>query len=426
MCHADDRALAEHDHALPGLDLILDAPWLRTELDALLPTRVTGLEVTSVRYKPGMSCLVGLDLMIDGVRTHASAQLFGPGQQDKFQKYKEQACRSASQPAQVFVLKGAAIAVWLWPFDGELDALSALEDPKRRSRLLGSCLGNAVETQSLSLETLRYKPQRRWTARVHQNGQSRALIKVSSYDRFAASLHAAQRAHAIGALNAPRVMGSSRRRAAMGLAWIPGEQLGERIAAGTVSESDLHSAGTALAHLHRIGIRPAWKLPSCSIEPRLDAARRAIAALVPQLEQIVQQVARSVMDDLTDLPQTIVHGDCSADQVLIASDGASLIDWDRMATGPPVVDLGRFAATLIMTDLAAQTKNAAEIMSPIIEAYRDASDRDPRHHLPAATALALLELACEPFRRRTPGWGDLVSQAVRAASDQYETAIHGA
>jgi len=426
MLHTDDRALVEGDLALRGLDLILDEHRLCAELDAVLPAQVAGLEVISVRYKPGMSCLVGLSLVIDGVRTRASAQLFGPNQRDKFQKYCEQAEQSPIRPAGIHVLPGAAIIVWLWPFDGELAALSALGDPARRGRLIESCLGEAVSVDSLRLETLRYKPQRRWTARVIDRDRSCALIKVSTHDRFDRTLHAAKRAHAISALGAPRVIGSSQRRGAIGLAWIPGEQLGERLLTGSVRNTDLHNTGSVLAELHRVGIRSAWKLSKCSIKSRLRVARRAIAALEPTHDSVVEQITRSVSEDLANLPRAIIHGDCSADQVLINDNNASLIDWDRMAVGPGVVDLGRFAATLNLADLTEHTAAAQDIMKPIIEAYHEKSSSDPRPHMPAATTLALLELACEPFRRRVSGWHDLLGRVVRKSSDLCGMPTHGA
>lgn len=138
------------------------------------------------------------------------------------------------------------------------------------------------------------------------------------------------------------------------------------------------------------------------------------------------RLARLISDDLLGLPHQIVHGDYSADQVLIDDAGVSLIDWDRMGLGPGVIDLGRFAATMTMADLVAGTETAEELMAPVIEAYAAASRSDPRPHMPASSALALLELACEPFRRRAVGWSDLLVRAVRTASDLCGAPIHHA
>ncbi len=424
MPSADDRALIQRDRALPGLDLILDAPWLARELDAVLPATLTQLAITSVRYKPGMSCLIGLDLTLDGVPTPASAHLFGPEQHAKLHKYQDHAQQPATHPPSVCVLDSAPVAAWIWPHDPRLHALDALDDPQDTARLIESCLGETHDIDACSIQTLRYKPHRRWTACVIQDDQPTALLKITSHDRAPDALNAATRAHQIAGLGAPRVIGSSQRRSAMGLAWIPGCQLAGLIIASCATQARLCEAGLALARLHTTKIRAAGNLPDWSIRHRLDAARRAIHVLAPALDPLVEQSARAIHDELADLPATLIHGDCSADQVLITDHGAVLIDFDRMAVGPAAIDLGRFAATLIAHE-PADAAAAQPIMTPLLDAYRTQAPAGTLEHLPAATAMGLLELATAPFRTRSPGWSEQIRRIVHAASNLCGTPTHG-
>jgi aminoglycoside phosphotransferase (APT) family kinase protein len=426
VLHADDLDLTLRDDALPGLSLILDEHRMRTELDALVPKGVQRLATTSIRYKPGMSCVVGLELVIDGAKTLGSAQLFGPAQREKFIKHRTLALQPSHRGMGMLVLADAPIVAWIWPGDSEVVGLRGLDRTARRRSLVASCLGETFAAEAFELRTLRYKPHRRWTARVEVSGQPHSVLKVYSPEQFVCAHRRALTAVAVPALAVPCVIGSSARHGAMALRWVPGEPLDMRIAAGTAQDRDLRRAAQTLAALHETPVDAGRDLSPYSVPHRLDAATRAIGALAPHLQPLVEDASKCISEELLDLPVQIIHGDCSADQVLIDNGTVSLIDWDRMALGPAAIDLGRFAGTLMIVDLLEGTDRAAEVMQSFIGAYCGAASIDPRPHLRAATALAVLELACEPFRNRVAGWGALLARAVRLSWESCNAPIHNA
>lgn len=99
-----------------------------------------------------------------------------------------------------------------------------------------------------------------------------------------------------------------------------------------------------------------------------------------------------------------IHGDFSADQVILHDGIPVLIDWDQMAAGDPGQDLGSFLARLdaqaIEGALSAEAAGAAG--AALCEGY--ALGAALPANLTPHRARGLVLLATEGFRRRDPDW----------------------
>ncbi len=102
-----------------------------------------------------------------------------------------------------------------------------------------------------------------------------------------------------------------------------------------------------------------------------------------------------------------VHGDFSADQILVGSEGLRIIDLDRFGYGAVVSDLGCFAAVELL-DTGTGTLTAA-----LLEGYQEGQGGMPGAGLDADelnvwTACHLFSRILEPFRACEPDWRQLI------------------
>jgi thiamine kinase-like enzyme len=111
---------------------------------------------------------------------------------------------------------------------------------------------------------------------------------------------------------------------------------------------------------------------------------------------VLDRYEATVIDALVALPTTVIHGDCSASNVLVdrTSDRVCPIDWETTAVGPGVADV----AALVSGWPDAERRSIAL-------AYHDAAGGDPST---AAAFLADVDRCavqlCVQWLGWSPGW----------------------
>src|SRR5205823_13527956 len=94
------------------------------------------------------------------------------------------------------------------------------------------------------------------------------------------------------------------------------------------------------ADFYRVWPRRAWAFACWDEWKQPEDARHAIAWLVQRYDQVV--------DRLVALPQTFIHGEFFASNVLIQSTAAGHrvcpIDWEMAAVGPALIDVAALTA----------------------------------------------------------------------------------
>jgi len=161
-------------------------------------------------------------------------------------------------------------------------------------------------------------------------------------------------------------------------------------------------AGAALAALHRVPV-PAAARP-VPAPGEAAAAAAAVAAVLPEFAARAAALAARHPDRG---PERTVHGDFSADQVLVDADGdVRLIDLDRLGGGDPMRDLAGFAVEERLRP------GARPLVAHLVEGYRAAGGDLDVARLRAWVPLCALGRAIEPFRRCDPDWPALVDQAL--------------
>jgi aminoglycoside phosphotransferase (APT) family kinase protein len=402
-----DAALAARDQALPGLATVLDSEAVAQAVDRHLPElEVRKVTPHYVRYKPATSCMVAYRLAgVDGERM-AYVKAWRGDASEKPQKLLHLPRRFAADALEPVAL-GGAVVLALFPWDRRLRAARRLGTAAGRADLLGAVLPRDL-AEGASLVPLRYKPERRFVARVDGPEGPRAVLKCYTDSDYRPAFRAARAVRDADGLHTAQPLGDSERHRVLTGRWVPGACLEDLMADGSVDAAMLASVGAALAGLHAQGGEGLRR-------PRRDAQRAALRAAVDAVSTALPETAELARDvaDRAALrlagpghSATPIHGDFSADQVLVAGGQLVIIDFDQAELGDPAADLGLFAANLEADVIGERLvpARAHALSQALMTGYTAAGGRDVRDGLAAATAGWLLRLAPEPFRHRRPDW----------------------
>lgn len=391
-----DRAIARAEPDLPGLDRVLAADGL-TELFGF-PARVTRL-----RYKPGTSLVAAwrrADVEAPRVDDVGWIGVFADA--TKLDKARRQAARSGARVTGFAEYPGM-LAGDLWsdrPLAGALHRLRTGYAP---------LLADAT--------VVRHNPLRRvvWHCRTATGGQA---IKVSPHTpHVALSVSRSLAAAGHPVIPIDEIPGCPGVTAAT---WWGSATLGDRpTAAGAFA------AGDALARIHRHEVHRAVREPDVDhLRLRLRPGADAIAAVLPDLAPAALAVADDLATATARLTSTGVnstgrssagplvrlHGDFSADQVLVRGSDIRVIDFDRTEVGPIERDIGAFAAVALLDGYP-------EVTDHLVRGYRSAGGRIDADRLRIWTARGLLDRAIEPFRTHQPDWSTRVAETIDLAAD---------
>ena len=188
----------------------------------------------------------------------------------------------------------------------------------------------------------------------------------------------------------------------------------------------LHDTAEAVAGLHDAlhtvpGLREAGlgRLdPTCTVAAAREGLEAVLPDLLPAFDREGERVRRALAADRS--PDVLLHGDLSADQVVLdACGGVRLIDLDRLNVGPAGHDLGGFAAMELIrgrTDTAEALVAAYRECAASLDGAADRSAGPSDAAVRAWTAHHLLLRVGEPFRDLVPAWRGRVEARITLAS----------
>ena len=172
------------------------------------------------------------------------------------------------------------------------------------------------------------------------------------------------------------------------------------------AEPAAHAAGSALALLHRqspIHQTHAWRAPA----GRLRSLVEESAGLMPESRDRLERV-RAELEGLLRRPgrAAVIHGDFSADQVLVDGGDVRLIDFERCTYGAAASDLGSFAAVETLAADGADHRTVLTLprTAALLDGYGMGPGTVNESEVLAWTAFYLLNRLREPFRACAPDW----------------------
>jgi tRNA A-37 threonylcarbamoyl transferase component Bud32 len=414
----EDVSLIE-DPDLPGAGLILSpaslAAWLTESLG-----RPCTVELRRLRYKPGTSVVLGFDLTSaprpDGtaVTEPCVAWAYADHAAAKIAKTLERvpagACL-AHDPAHVLVTTAAG--------DRALPFLPRMAEPDGMTRLLDRLLPDDPDPGRAWIRPVRHNPGRRWVGVLEREGEPDLLLRAYAGAGRLARAGRSYKTLGRSAVPTPRLVAKSRSFAVLAVSWVEGEVL--ELAGG---EDRWRAAGRSLAHLHDSG---PVKLPTP--EPGEDVAAlhraaRQIAELLPELADEARAIAGTAARLLGEAPRDTVpvHGDFSADQVVVGADGVPvLIDLDSAHWGASASDLGCLvASTLTQAESLGRGPQGERDVAALLAGYLGVRRPPDRFAVDVHEVAFRLRKAADPFRTCAPDWAEQVTlrvQRTRAALD---------
>lgn len=420
---AHDHDLIRRDTLLPGLSTVLEPDTFSKVLQAAFPGSIlTDAQITYLRYKPHTNCLVTYKLKVNGEIRTLYATAYRKADESKIHKALVK-FHGESELLPVVLPQG--IIVRKFPTDRRLKALEKVVDDVQRAALLEALLPHRPELWDARLNILRYKPERRLVAQLVTERGALALLKLYNEGDFNRAYRGARAFHPTPSLHLASLLGGAKSRRLLISEWISARPFDQVLLQDDVYALSLR-VGRALAELHA---QVPMKLETLSrtneVKPLFSAAD-AVAFLLPKLAPRIDRLARALASELMAAPQesTPVHGDFSADQVLLTGSGVTIIDFDAAVRSDAAWDLGTFAAQLEHDTLTGSLSEAkAEgVMSALLDGYREVHRRTPTRGA-LYTAVGLLRLAPHPFRTREADWPKQTKAIIARAEALLERRI---
>jgi Ser/Thr protein kinase RdoA (MazF antagonist) len=260
---------------------------------------------------------------------------------------------------------------------------------------------------------LTYKPARRVVVRLDGTGGPVGVARVQPAGRTLPTADAARCWARVGlevaAVHRPRRGG----RVTL-VDFLEGARPADGTEPGLLAE-----VGSLLARAHRAP--PFRDAPSADHVASARTAVRSVTAIAPHLGATATAVAARVAAQLDPgAPGVLVHGDLSADQVLVRGPGLALLDLDRVRVDLPAADAASWFAAEVLAGRWAPDADPVDALEPMIRAYAGGRAGRLTDHLRPLAALALLQRAAEPFRcRHADGrWAARVAALVEGAAVQ--------
>ena len=425
MLHPPDAKVAAADLQLPVLRAILDDDAALALIAKHVPDlKPTAARCTYLRYKPHTSCLAAFTISTsEGERTfHLTAHQISAV--DKLTKgNRANHSPDLRWPAPI-IIPELAIVISPFPYDKELPSLEQVATVEARTQLLSRLSPKNKDLISAKWTTLRYKPERRYVARLDGGNQAKAILKFHSEKVYAHSRRAAKSLGSLPGINTARPIGHSDRHRVVLLKWLKGESLANFISAAQLPSDAMRNVGRLLARLHT---QQTSKLPHRTAERESQEIHRSVedlAVILPSIRALLQKVSRKCIEQLSQLPPVAVpiHGDCHPQQFLVDEKDIAIIDLDSAALGQPGNDLGNFLAHLEREVLQNRLQRSLcdQLTKELTTGYSEKTSLINHYDIKTYLATGLVRLAHEPFRYRQPNWHVQTEQLIERANSILE------
>lgn len=413
MLLSDDKYLVDRDIYLPGLadvmnkDLMISR--LTTELG--LGGLRLGFQQTYIRYKPKTSCLIGYTGQCEDKELYFYSSLYNRVNRDKARKPLSKAKSPSFFGPAGFFIEELNVLFMLFPNDHELRQLPYILNFQKHSERLRNWLPFLNESAMVNINCIRYKPERRFVGKAKLfDGQS-VLIKAHARHHKQSFYPSQLESQADRSFLIPKKICYSDKHKLDAYPWISGITLMDIMA----RDPDLViKAGRCLADFHSqtLNLNHPGNNSSWNNQTILKIANAAIK-IVPEFENDISSIANYIIHHPllkhvnTNIAQCLIHGDFSADQIIVGSDGLWLIDFDRSRFDSPLYDLGCFIARLEFNTLDNCNQsdiNYLELADKLIEGYEQGSSLSIQPLIRIYVVIQLLCLVTEPFRLRRSNW----------------------
>jgi hypothetical protein len=422
MLSAAETDLVRRDSAIPGLPLVLDTDAFVAALRTASPQAdLRSAQIVYARLKPRRYCRVTYRLDVAGAPLDVDVRACRSEDLASWLKDDDRGI-VVSGPLGVgrIVLEDCAVVVNVFPNDLKLPELQHLAEAVEREQALRELLPERPALWRSELRCLRYRPERRYVVELRAADGSRALLKSYTRKAYIRGRHNAHAFHSNGLLRIARPLGCSDSRRLIAYEWLPGRLLMELCVAPDLDRPAVLRTGAALAALHaqetdglNVWTREAEAADLLSLASELGF-------VCPKLAHRADELGRRLAAHLASAPaiHCPIHGDFSANQVLVNHDEVAIIDLDWACYGDPADDLGNFIAQVESLALRGEVSpgRVELVRDALLEGYTRAANRPPPERTGLYTAVKVFRRARFPFRTREPIWPTRTEALVERAA----------
>lgn len=412
MLNPHDVTVVARDPDLPGLRFLLDDDAALELLQEHCPhLKPSAVRCTYLRYKPHTSCLAAYTVTTTEGEQLFYAKTYPLSNSGKMEKILGRETNQATCRPSTFEAPGLATVFSAFPYDDELPALRLLTDAVLGKPLLTRIVPERTQLHAARMVPLRYKPERRFVARLDVNDQPSAVLKIHSESRYQQARRATKSLGSLYDVEIAKTIGHSDRHCSLLLSWRTGSNLSTNMELGQAIAASFESAGTMLGKLHR---QPMVKIPRRSTQYEIQEIQQQSQefsyvedAISTRLKRLTSQCADAIAGAVFQPVPT--HGDFHSGQLLVEDGNASIIDLDDVALGNAAYDLGNFLAHLERACLQGTLRESEkqQFAEALLDGYEsDASDLIDHRLVKCYTASGLVRLVHEPFRHRASDWQD--------------------
>ena len=426
MLSPAETDLVRRDRSLPGLGTVLDPDAFIAALRRAAPAAdPTAAQITYLRYKPQVYCRVAYRLELGETELDVDVRACRPEHLSQWREVEERPSPPGSLGPGRIVLEDCAVVLNVFPNDLKLPQLQHLTDPVKRQPLLRELLPDRPDLWEGQLRCLRYRPERRYVAEFLSANSARAILKCYTRKAYARSKHNARAFQSSGLLQIARPLGFSDSRRVIAYEWMSGRKLMDLCLAPGLDCDAVNATGAALAMLH--AQRPdgldCWTRVAESAD--LASLSSELGFICPHLARHADDLARRLAARLTGAPalHCPVHGDFSANQVLVDGQKVAIIDLDWACHGDPADDLGNFIAQTERFSLRGELSSSRVEMlrGVLLEGYARATKLPLPERIGLYTAVQLFRRTRFPFRAREPDWPQRTESLLERAQALFNS-----
>lgn len=389
-------------------DLLIDADRLSELIGR--PVRATRL-----RFKPGLSTLA----VLQDTEGAGAPQWIQVSHDAHLDKLRNALALARERDQRVHLIRSGELTI----AHGSIDTDPRLQKGLDGLRELHPFVSEAITMGDL--QVLRYNPHRRLVLRREVEGRDPEIIRVTTHrQRGVDQTLAAYAAAGIPVIHPDTSHALSRSRRVTVWPWFGRGDLADLPTEVAVEAAP--TAGAALAQLHASAV-PGEDVPDpvAALRSLVTDLRALDPGASARMEQLVARFADRVAS--SQWARGPVHGDFSADQVLVGREGEEVVrltDFDRAGHGALAADLGTFAATeLTETSAGSRVRDprSLPLTAALLRGYAEApvspSVATDEGALRTWMARSLLARATEPFRAADPDWLDRIHARLDQAQD---------
>ncbi len=432
------------DPDLPGLAVALDMDALLSLLSDALPecpaeVAVESGQIFDVQYTPGARCLILYRIKFRDASTGRSARQYVSVHALKAGESPVPPSRCALQHYPAFEgrvlrtgwlhLEGLGLAIYAFPLDPVLKSLAEAFDPEAMKDALRALWdARGVRVRRVAASPLGFTPQARAAVRYEVLGEGRAsgipelrylVGKINAHkpaSRLFARSWALWRAAGSRVRLAPPVGYLPRLNMSL-QEHIRGERLGDH-AGKPGFVKPVRQTARSIAVMHGLSMPIDSKRRSAKEVQGVQRWGSVLAALRPDQAARVKRLRKRLVGALEDRVELsgLVHGDFHPANVLVDDEQVTVIDLDQVALGDPLVDVGRFMASLRVSALrvAGDASALNEIAESFLEQYLSQRADDERR-VRLFEASCLMMAAATGFRLQRPGWEENAAELIGEA-----------